>query len=92
MVRVPTSNAIERFFISFPVCQSAGEAIDEYLYFKNVEYEIKTPSEDLIRLLEDISIVDEEALEVNAVIDLLIKYLLCRFRTNCINALSFFIL
>jgi hypothetical protein len=83
---------LKDFLSHFLFCQSAGEAIDEYLHFKDVEYEIKTPSEDLIRLLEDISIVDEEALEVNAVIDLLIKYLLCRFRTNCINALSFFIL
>jgi hypothetical protein len=44
--------------------QTVGETIHQYLTYKNVEYGIETPDVDLIRILEDISIVDEEALEV----------------------------
>lgn len=44
--------------------QTVGETIHQYLTYKNVEYDIGTPDVDLIRILEEISIVDEEALEV----------------------------
>jgi hypothetical protein len=80
------------FMLYFHI-QSAGEAIDEYLYFKNVEYDIKTPSEELIRLLEDISIIDEEALEVKVFMMFWRSTCLwLPFRISFINALSLFIL
>ena len=42
----------------------AGESVNEYLKYKNVEYTFPTPPEALIQHLEDISIVDQDTMEV----------------------------
>jgi hypothetical protein len=42
----------------------AGDSINDYLKYKNIEFAFPTPDEQLIQILENISIADPDALEV----------------------------